>query len=173
MAPNVTTTLSGQKQTVINGRTYNVQEENGKQYVVIDGKRVNLSDPIFNYTSDLTEWPEKLMADCDKWLEKDEEKKAYLRKEASWLEAQMKNAKKMYNGILAKFKVDNYKDIEDPTQRNFAEQYFTDMSDLKFAKISNSNQYYSACMSAFDHALDKGKWSNQLSLAQHAQGLLG
>lgn len=173
MAPNVTTTLSGQKQTVINGRTYNVHEENGKQYVVIDGKRVNLSDPIFNYTSDLTKWPEKFMADCDEQLKNYKQKLDFLREEASWLKVQMEKAKETYNGFLAKFKVDNYKDINDTTQRKIAEECYSDMSDLRSEQISNSNTSFSTSIDAFNAALDKGKWSIQLRLAQHVQNFLG
>lgn len=167
MGANVTTTLSGRKETIINGRTYNVLEENGKQYVVIDGKRVDIKSPLFDFNSNLTEWPEHFVEYYDKLLAKDEEKKEALENESTWLHAQLKNAKKAYDGILIKYNVDSYKDIDDNEQQSTAKKFFKSISDFKFALIGNSNRYYSACMSAFNNALDKGNWDNQLSLAKH------
>ena len=49
MTFNVSTTPSGQKETVINGKRYAVQTDRfGEEFVVIDGKRVNLKEPLFN-----------------------------------------------------------------------------------------------------------------------------
>ena len=49
MTFNVSTTLSGQRETVINGKKYTVQIDRfGEEFVVIDGKRVNLNEPLFD-----------------------------------------------------------------------------------------------------------------------------
>ena len=49
MTFHVSTTLSGQKETVINGKKYTVQTDRfGEEFVMIDGKRVNLKTPLFD-----------------------------------------------------------------------------------------------------------------------------
>ena len=76
---------------------------------------------------------------------------------------------KQYYELLSKFGVDKYSDIDDEAQKAEAKKFYSDLSDLRMAKTANSNREYSAYMTAFGYALEKGNWQNQLKLAEHVQ----
>ena len=45
---NYTTNSSGKKEALINGQRYEVQKDSyGSEYVLVDGKRINLKEPLF------------------------------------------------------------------------------------------------------------------------------
>lgn len=61
---------------------------------------------------------------------------------------------------------DSYENIQDSTLRAKAEEAYLNYSDAKFDKISASNNIYSACLTGFDFAIDKGKLEQLNILAQ-------
>ena len=143
---------------------------NGEWFVVIDGKKVKVDkNDLFGVNSNLTEHPQKLVNYYDGLIEKNNEKINYLKAKGEALKAQFKGVQKQYYGLLSKFGVDKYSDIDDEAQKAEAKKFYSDLSDLKMAKTANSNREYSAYMTAFDYALEKGNWQNQLNLAEHVQ----
>ena len=143
---------------------------NGEWFVVIDGKKVKVDkNDLFGVNSNLTEHPQKLVNYYDGLIEKNNEKINYLKAKGEALKAQFKGVQKQYYGLLNKFGVDKYSDIDDEAQKAEAKKFYSDLSDLKMAKTANSNREYSAYMTAFDYALEKGNWQNQLNLAEHVQ----
>ncbi len=143
---------------------------NGEWFVVIDGKKVKVDkNDLFGVNSNLTEHPQKLVNYYDGLIEKNNEKINYLKAKGEALKAQFKGVQKQYYGLLSKFGVDKYSDIDDEAQKAEAKKFYSDLSDLRMAKTANSNREYSAYMTAFDYALEKGNWENQLNLAEHVQ----
>ena len=143
---------------------------NGEWFVEIDGKRVKVDkNDLFGLNSNLTEHPQRLVNYYDKLIAENNEKIDYLKATGEALKARLKGVQKQYYGLLSKFGVNKYSDIDDETQKAEAKKFYTDMSDLKMAKTANSNREYSAYMTAFDYALEKGNWQNQLNLAEHVQ----
>ncbi len=143
---------------------------NGEWFVVIDGKKVKVDkNDLFGVNSNLTEHPQKLVNYYDGLIEKNNEKINYLKAKGEALKAQFKGVQKQYYGLLSKFGVDKYSDIDDEAQKAEAKKFYSDLSDLRMAKTANSNREYSAYMTAFDYALEKGNWQNQLNLAEHVQ----
>lgn len=143
---------------------------NGEWFVVIDGKKVKVDkNDLFGVNSNLTEHPQKLVNYYDGLIEKNNEKINYLKAKGEALKAQFKGVQKQYYGLLSKFGVDKYSDIDDEAQKAEAKKFYSDLSDLRMAKTANSNREYSAYMRAFDYTLEKGNWENQLNLAEHVQ----
>lgn len=143
---------------------------NGEWFVVIDGKKVKVDkNDLFGVNSNLTEHPQKLVNYYDGLIEKNNEKINYLKAKGEALKAQFKGVQKQYYGLLNKFGVDKYSDIDDEAQKAEAKKFYSDLSDLRMAKTANSNREYSAYMRAFDYTLEKGNWENQLNLAEHVQ----
>lgn len=143
---------------------------NGEWFVVIDGKKVKVDkNDLFGVNSNLTEHPQKLVNYYDGLIEKNNEKINYLKAKGEALKAQFKGVQKQYYGLLSKFGVDKYSDIDDEAQKAEAKKFYSDLSDLRMAKTANSNREYSAYMRAFDYTLEKGNWQNQLNLAEHVQ----
>ena len=143
---------------------------NGEWFVVIDGKKIKVDkNDLFGVNSNLTEHPQRLVNYYDKLIEKNNEKINYLKSKGEALKAQFKVVQKQYYGLLSKFGVDKYSDIDDEAQKAEAKKFYTELSDLRMAKTANSNREYSAYMTAFDYALEKGNWQNQLTLAEHVQ----
>lgn len=143
---------------------------NGEWFVVIDGKKVKVDkNDLFGVNSNLTEHPQKLVNYYDGLIEKNNEKINYLKAKGEALKAQFKGVQKQYYGLLSKFGVDKYSDIDDEAQKAEAKKFYSDLSDLRMAKTANSNREYSAYMTAFDYTLEKGNWENQLNLAEHVQ----
>ena len=143
---------------------------NGEWFVVIDGKKVKVDkNDLFGVNSNLTEHPQRLVNYYDKLIAKNNEKIDYLKAKGEALKAQIKGVQKQYYGLLSKFGVNKYSDIDDEAQKAEAKKFYSDLSDLRMAKTANSNREYSAYMTAFDYALEKGNWQNQLNLAEHVQ----
>lgn len=148
--------------------------EKGEEYVVIDGKRVNLSEPIWNsYSSNLTEAPKRLVNFYEKLLSENEEKKDSLNQMGKFIQKQLKSVSEKYDKILSSCGVKTYKDITDSEKQIEARKCCMDLASLNSEKINNSNRYYSSCMTSFDYALQKGNWQNQFNLAQHVMDSLG
>lgn len=143
---------------------------NGEWFVVIDGKKVKVDkNDLFGVNSNLTEHPQKLVNYYDGLIKKNKKKINYLKAKGEALKAQFKGVQKQYYGLLSKFGVDKYSDIDDEAQKAEAKKFYSDLSDLRMAKTANSNREYSAYMRAFDYTLEKGNWQNQLNLAEHVQ----
>ena len=143
---------------------------NGEWFVVIDGKKVKVDkNDLFGVNSNLTEHPQKLVNYYDKLIAENNEKIDFLKATGEALKAQFKGVQKQYYGLLSKFGVDKYSDIDDESQKAEAKKFYSDLSDLRMAKTANSNREYSAYMRAFDYALEKGNWENQLNLSEHVQ----
>ena len=151
---SLVTNNSEQAKVWVNGRYLPATKaSNGEWFVVIDGKRVKVDkNDLFG-----------------ELIEKNNEKINYLKSKGEALKAQFKCVQKQYYGLLSKFGVDKYSDIDDEAQKAEAKKFYSDLSDLKMAKTANSNREYSAYMTAFDYALEKGNWQNQLNLAEHVQ----
>ena len=166
---------SGQKFVKYDGQEYRVRESLKNEYIVVDGRRVNINkwfgdnSQAEKYSSNLTEHPQKLVNYYDGLIKKNKKKINYLKAKGEALKAQFKGVQKQYYGLLSKFGVDKYSDIDDEAQKAEAKKFYTDLSDLRMAKTANSNREYSAYMTAFDYALEKGNWQNQLNLAEHVQ----
>jgi len=150
MAPTVTTTLSGREETLINGRKYPVfSDNNGKKYVVIDGKRVNIKDPLFKAKADNAYNWEKL----DESFE--EQKSSHKSWKEHWLSQQgkageiyesaisaYKNAKKQYEEILSSAGCE-FKELQGSAKQE-AEEYHSAMTSASAQKrraISDSIFY--------------------------------
>ena len=160
---SLVTNNSEQAKVWVNGQYLPATKaSNGEWFVVIDGKRVGVN-------SNLTEHPQRLVNYYDGLIEKNNEKINYLKAKGEALKAQFKGVQKQYYGLLSKFGVDKYSDIDDEAQKAEAKKFYSDLSDLRMAKTANSNREYSAYMTAFDYALEKGNWRNQLNLAEHIQ----
>lgn len=143
---------------------------NGEWFVVIDGKKVKVDkNDLFGVNSNLTEHPQKLVNYYDGLIEKNNEKINYLKAKGEAIKAQFKGVQKQYYGLLSKFGVDKYSDIDDEAQKAEAKKFYSDLSDLRMAKTANSNREYSAYMRAFDYTLEKSNWENQLNLVEHVQ----
>ena len=143
---------------------------NGEWFVVVDGKKVKVNkNDLFGVNSNLTEHPQKLVNYYDKLIAENNEKIDFLKATGDALKAQFKGVQKQYYGLLSKFGVDKYSDIDDEAQKAEAKKFYSDLSDLRMAKTANSNREYSAYMTAFDYTLEKGNWENQLNLAEHVQ----
>lgn len=143
---------------------------NGEWFVVIDGKKVKVDkNDLFGVNNNLTEHPQKLVNYYDKLIAEKYEEIDFLKATGDALKAQFKGVQKQYYGLLSKFGVDKYSDIDDEAQKAEAKKFYSDLSDLRMAKTANSNREYSAYMTAFDYALEKGNWENQLNLAEHVQ----
>lgn len=168
---SLVTNNSEQAKVWVNGQYLPATKaSNGEWFVVIDGKRVKVDkNDLFGVNSNLTEHPQRLVNYYDKLIEKNNEKIDYLKAMGEALKAQIKGVQKQYYGLLSKFGVDKYSDIDDEAQKAEAKKFYSDLSDLKMAKTANSNREYSAYMTAFDYALEKGNWQNQLNLAEHVQ----
>ena len=168
---SLVTNNSEQAKVWVNGQYLPATKaSNGEWFVVIDGKKIKVDkNDLFGVNSDLTEHPQRLVNYYDKLIEKNNEKINYLKSKGEALKAQFKDVREQYYGLLSKFGVDKYSDIDDEAQKAEAKKFYTDLSDLRMAKTANSNREYSAYMTAFDYALEKGNWQNQLTLAEHVQ----
>ena len=168
---SLVTNNSEQAKVWVNGQYLPATKaSNGEWFVVIDGKRVKVDkNDLFGVNSNLTEHPQRLVNYYDGLIERNNEKINYLKSKGEALKAQFKDVQKQYYGLLSKFGVDKYSDIDDEAQKAEAKKFYTDLSDLRMAKTANSNREYSAYMTAFDYALEKGNWQNQLTLAEHVQ----
>ena len=168
---SLVTNNSEQAKVWVNGQYLPATKaSNGEWFVVIDDKRVKVDkNDLFGVNSNLTENPQRLVNYYDKLIEKNNEKIDYLKAMKEALKVQIKGVQKQYYGLLSKFGVDKYSDIDDEAQKAEAKKFYSDLSDLKMAKTANSNREYSAYMTAFDYALEKGNWQNQLNLAEHVQ----
>ena len=168
---SLVTNNSEQAKVWVNGQYLPATKaSNGEWFVVIDGKRVKVDkNDLFGVNSNLTEHPQRLVNYYDELIEKNNEKINYLKSKGEALKAQFKGVQKQYYELLSKFGVDKYSDIDDEAQKAEAKKFYSDLSDLKMAKTANSNREYSAYMTAFDYALEKGNWQNQLNLAEHVQ----
>ncbi len=168
---SLVTNNSEQAKVWVNGQYLPATKaSNGEWFVVIDGKRVKVDkNDLFGLNSNLTEHPQRLVNYYDKLIAENNEKIDYLKAKGEALKAQFKGVQKQYYGLLSKFGVDKYSDIDDEAQKAEAKKFYSDLSDLRMAKTANSNREYSAYMTAFDYALEKGNWQNQLNLAEHVQ----
>ena len=168
---SLVTNNSEQAKVWVNGQYLPATKaSNGEWFVVIDGKKIKVDkNDLFGVNSNLTEHPQRLVNYYDKLIEKNNEKINYLKSKGEALKAQFKDVREQYYGLLSKFGVDKYSDIDDEAQKAEAKKFYTDLSDLRMAKTANSNREYSAYMTAFDYALEKGNWQNQLNLAEHVQ----
>lgn len=166
---------SGQKFVKYDGQEYRVRESLKNEYIVVDGRRVNINNwfgdnsQAEKYSSNLTKHLQGLVNYYDELSAENKEKIDFLKTAGEALKAQIKGVQKQYYGLLSKFGVDKYSDIDDEAQKAEAKKFYSDLSDLKMAKTANSNREYSAYMTAFDYALEKGNWQNQLNLAEHVQ----
>ena len=149
-------------------------DSNGKWYVEIDGKRVEV-DPndLFGMNSNITETPQNMIDFYEEQLTKNDEKKDYLQALGDSIKENLKSAKDKYNSLLSSLGVKSFREINDSAQYTEAQEQYRNIAGLKKDKISNSNRYYSACMRSFDLALDKGDWANQLALAEGVSRTFG
>lgn len=164
--------VDGQRKTA-------TKASNGDWFVEINGKQVKVDREkcerfgIFYQSNpqnkDVTYWPEHFVDYYDNLIAENNDKIKYLKATGEFIQQQLKGAREQYANILAKFGVNKYKEINDTAQQAEARKFYNDISDLNRAKISNSNREYSAYMTAFDYALEKGDWQNQLNLAEHVQ----
>lgn len=155
--------VDGQYQTA-------TKTSNGDWFVEINGKQVKVDkNDLFGINSNLTEHPQHLVDYYDNLIAENNDKINYLKATGEFIQQQLKGAREQYANILAKFGVNKYKEINDTAQQAEARKFYNNISDLNQAKISNSNREYSAYMTAFDYALEKGNWQNQLNLAEHVQ----
>ena len=168
---SLVTNNSEQAKVWVNGQYLPATKaSNGEWFVEIDGKRVKVDkNDLFGVNNNLTEHPQRLVNYYDKLIAENNEKIDYLKAKGEALKAQFKGVQKQYYGLLSKFGVDKYSDIDDEAQKAEAKKFYSDLSDLRMAKTANSNREYSAYMTAFDYALEKGNWQNQLNLAEHVQ----
>ena len=168
---SLVTNNSEQAKVWVNGQYLPATKaSNGEWFVVIDGKKVKVDkNDLFGLNSNLTEHPQRLVNYYDKLIAENNEKIDYLKTKGEALKEQFKGVREQYYGLLSKFGVDKYSDIDDEAQKAEAKKFYSDLSDLRMAKTANSNREYSAYMTAFDYALEKGNWQNQLNLAEHVQ----
>lgn len=173
MAFNVTTNPY-KNEAVINGKSYPVHTDNdGEKYVIIDGKRVNLNDPIFGFKNDnLTYWPEHFVDYYGKMLEESKEKRSLLDEQISAIKEQIKTAKNKYDSFLSSIGVRKVSDITNSAQKEQAKKYQSDLFDLGKSKRQLSNSYLRECARGFDAALERSDWFNQLALAEAANNNL-
>lgn len=168
---SLVTNNSEQAKVWVNGRYLPATKaSNGEWFVVIDGKRVKVDkNDLFGVNSDLTEHPQRLVNYYKELSAKNDEKINGLKAMGEALKAQFKYVQNQYYGLLSKFDVDKYSDIYDEAQKAEAQELYSDLSDLNQGITANSNREYSAYMTAFDYALEKGNWQNQLTFAEHVQ----
>ena len=166
---------SGQKFVKYDGQEYRVRESLKNEYIVVDGRRVNINNwfgdnnQAEKYSSNLTEHPQKLVNYYEKLIAENNEKIDFLKTAGEALKKQYIDVRNKYYGLLRECGVDKYSDIDDEAQKAEAKKIYSDLSDLRMAKTANSNRQYSAYMTAFVYALEKGNWQNQLNLAEHVQ----
>lgn len=170
----MTTTVNNQSQPKVwmNGHYVPAQKDtNGKWYVEVDGKRVEV-DPndLFGVNSNITEWPEHFVNYYDNKFTESQENISTLKKMGSQIREKIDKLSADFNSYLASLGVKSFNEIENKQDRTYAEKtYCSNLSNLNREKTRNSNQYFSECLTAFDYALQKGNWQNQLNLAQHVQ----
>lgn len=142
----------------------------GDWYVVIDGKKVKVDkNDLFGVNRNLTEHPQYLVDYYDKLLAENEEKRNSLEDIGNYLAKQCKRVAKEYEGFLASIGVKKISEITDVYAKDKAKEYYNNLTALSSDKRRNSNEYFSACMTGFDYALERGEWQNQLALAEHVQ----
>ncbi len=167
MAFNVTTNPY-KNEAVIDGKSYRIYTDNkGERYVMIDGKKVNLNDPVFGFkNSDLTYWPEHFVNYYDGIIEESKENRKFLEEQISAVKAQLKTAKDKYEGFLASIGVKKFSDITNSAQKEQAKEYRINLSDLGSSKRRLNARFMGECSRGLDAALERGEWSNQLALAE-------
>ena len=166
---------SGQKFVKYDGQEYRVCESLKNEYIVVDGRRVNINNWLGDnnqpekYSINLTGHSKGLANYYDKLIAKNKKKIDFLKAACEALEAQYTVLRDKYYILLRECGVDKYSNIGNIAKKAEAKELYSGMLDLKMAKTANSNREYSAYMTAFDYALEKGNWENQLNLAEHVQ----
>lgn len=146
---------------ISNSRARVEKQSNGKISIFIDGNYFTADENEIANISDnkRNEWLDHFVKYYDELLKKDEEKKSFYKKAEIAVKGALKKAKDWYNSILAMFGVKRYNDIQgDYAKMQEAKEYYGQICDLKMKAVSLGNRYFSACMSAFGHACDKGKF---------------
>lgn len=168
---SLVTNNSEQAKVWVNGRYLPATKaSNGEWFVVIDDKRVKVDkNDLFGVNSNLTEHPQRLVNYYDKLIAENNKKIDFLKTAGEALKARIKGVQKQYYGLLSKFGVDKYSDIDDEAQKAEAKKFYTDLSDLKMAKTANSNRQFTACNTQLDYISQLGNWLNLLNLAKHVQ----
>ncbi len=148
------------------GKLHKVYKNSNNEYfIIIDGRTIKIDNiSVWNAKDETSSYSEKLANYYDKLLEKNEEKKDYLEEIAQNIKSKLKTARNEFNSFLASIGVSKYNEISDSSQRSQAKELRSNIYGLESDKISNSNRYYSACMTSFDYALEKGNWENQIAL---------
>ncbi len=147
------------------GKLHKVYKNSNNEYfIIIDGRTIRIDNiSVWNAKDETNNYSEKLANYYDKLLEKNEEKKDYLSQMSKNINAKLEVAKSEFYSFLASIGVSKYNEITDGVQRSQAKELRSNIYSLESEKISNSNRYYSACMTSFDYALEKGSWENQIA----------
>ena len=147
------------------GKLHKVYKNSNNEYfIIIDGRTIRIDNiSVWNAKDETNNYPKKLANYYDKLLEKNKEKIDYLEQMKDNIKSKLKAAKSEFNSFLASIGVSKYNEITDGVQRSQAKELRSNIYDLESEKISNSNRYYSACMTSFNYALEKGNWENQIA----------
>lgn len=133
----------------------------GKISIFLDGNYFSVNEDEIGHISDerKNEWLEHFVKYYDELLKKDEEKKDFYKKAELAVKGSLKQVRNWYDNILAMFGVRRFNDIQgDYAKKKEAQGYYAQICDLKSDAIGFGNRYFSACLSAFMHACDKGKY---------------
>jgi hypothetical protein len=147
------------------GTRAKILEENGKIYVVIDGKRVEADrNDLFGVNkSNMNEYLERLVAAYDEQMAKNEEKISFLEKMEESIKANIKKVKSAIRGILAQCHVSSIGQIEDASLKSQALGLNAEKWDLTFDRTGVNNKIHTAYTDNFIAACNKGDAVTQLS----------
>lgn len=157
------------------GKTFYL-DDNGKR-VYINLQELGISAFIVGKdnkkTSNLTEHPQRLVNYYNNKFTESQERISFLEELGSQIKRKYNKLSSDFNNYLCSLGVKSFDEIENESDRTYAKKtYCNNLSDLSREKTRNSNQYFSECLTAFDYALEKGNWQNQLNLAQHVEDSL-
>ena len=164
-----TNVLNHASQTLLGGSLAGsrakILEENGKIYVVIDGKRVEADrNDLFGVNkSNINEYLERLVAAYDEQMAKNEEKINFLEKMEESIKASIKKVRSAISGILAQCHVSSIGQIEDTSLKSQALGLNAEKWDLTFEKTGINNKIHSKYTENILAAYKKGDAVAQLS----------
>lgn len=166
---------SGQKFVKYDGQEYRVRESLKNEYIVVDGRRVNINNwfgdnsQAEKYSSNLTEHPQRHVNYYKNLIAEKYEEMDFLKTAGEALKKQYIGARNTYYEFLSECGVDKYSKIGDKAKKAEAKELYSGMLDLKMAKTANSNRQFTACNTQLDYISQLGNWQNQLNLAKHVQ----
>ena len=157
------------KKVWYNGQYVDAKKDNKGWFVVVDGKRVDLSQPIFQNVIDLTYWPEHFAEEEQKYYEKYTAQMKEYQEEENLQRASLKKTQEELNNFYYSHGVSSLYQIKDPYVYEEGQKIKLKMHGIRHTITSLSNRYFSACLDAFNAALSKGKWDSQAAYAEQFQ----